>query len=127
MRRACRALIALGLAGGVLSATTACSGSSSPAPSATRAAETPASSSPSPSPDATDVPAASPRPLNCETLIPSDTVAALQPFTRRRFPRCRLVVETSLQLSAWEVAPPDDPALHHQLSGRALAALSQPI
>ena len=53
--------------------------------------------------------------------------AALDAFTRRRFDRCRLVVETSLQLSAWEVDPPDDPTLHHQLTGRALAALSQPL
>ncbi|NYJ08455.1 FAD-dependent monooxygenase [Petropleomorpha daqingensis] len=52
---------------------------------------------------------------------------ALQAFTRRRFDRCRLVVETSLQLSAWEVDPPEDPTLHHQLSGRALGALSQPF
>jgi 2-polyprenyl-6-methoxyphenol hydroxylase-like FAD-dependent oxidoreductase len=52
---------------------------------------------------------------------------ALQAFTSRRFDRCRLVVETSLQLSAWEVDPPGDPTLHHQLTGRALAALSRPI
>jgi 2-polyprenyl-6-methoxyphenol hydroxylase-like FAD-dependent oxidoreductase len=63
-----------------------------------------------------------------EELARANSVeAALQAFTRRRFDRCRLVVEMSLQLSAWEVDPPDDPALHHQLSGRALAALSQPI
>jgi len=63
-----------------------------------------------------------------EELARANSVeAALQAFTRRRFDRCRLVVETSLQLSAWEVDPPDDPALHHQLTGRALAALSQPI
>ena len=63
-----------------------------------------------------------------EELARADSVeAALQAFTRRRFDRCRLVVETSLQLSAWEVDPPEDPTLHHQLTGRALAALSQPI
>ena len=53
--------------------------------------------------------------------------AALAAFTARRFERCRLVVETSLQLSRWEVDPPDDPGLHHRLTGRALAALSQPL
>ena len=53
--------------------------------------------------------------------------AALAPFSARRFERCRLVVETSLQLSRWEVDPPADPTLHHQLTGRALAALSAPL
>jgi hypothetical protein len=37
------------------------------------------------------------------------------------------VVETSLQLSRWEVDPPADPTLQHQLTGRALAALSEPL
>jgi hypothetical protein len=77
MRRATRVLAGAVLAAGVLAAATACSGGASPAPSATRSAATASFASPSPSPDATDVPAASPRPLNCETLIPSDTVAAL--------------------------------------------------
>jgi hypothetical protein len=36
------------------------------------------------------------------------------------------VVETSLQLSRWQVHSPQDPTLHHQLTGRALAALSEP-
>jgi 2-polyprenyl-6-methoxyphenol hydroxylase-like FAD-dependent oxidoreductase len=63
-----------------------------------------------------------------EELARADSVeTALQAFTRRRFDRCRLVVETSLQLSAWEVHPPEDPTLHHRLTGRALAALSQPL
>jgi 2-polyprenyl-6-methoxyphenol hydroxylase-like FAD-dependent oxidoreductase len=53
--------------------------------------------------------------------------AALAAFTARRFERCRLVVETSLQLSAWEVEPPGDPSLAQQLTGRALGALAQPL
>jgi len=53
--------------------------------------------------------------------------AARSAFPRRRFDRCRLVVETSLQLSAWEVEPPEDPSAHHRLTGRGLAALSQPF
>ena len=53
--------------------------------------------------------------------------AALEAFMRRRFDRCRLVVETSWQLSEWEVDPPEDPGLHHQLVGRALGALAQPL
>jgi hypothetical protein len=53
--------------------------------------------------------------------------AALAAFMGRRFDRCRLVVETSLQLSEWEVDPPADPTSHQQLTGRALAALSEPL
>ena len=52
---------------------------------------------------------------------------ALAAFTKRRYERCKLVVETSLQLSEWEVDPPDDRSLPHQLMGRALGALAQPI
>jgi 2-polyprenyl-6-methoxyphenol hydroxylase-like FAD-dependent oxidoreductase len=52
---------------------------------------------------------------------------ALDAFGARRWDRCKLVVETSLQLSEWEVDPPPDPALPQQLMGRALAALSEPL
>lgn len=52
---------------------------------------------------------------------------ALQTFMRRRFDRCRLVVETSFQLSEWEVDPPEDRSEHRQLVGRALGALAQPL
>ena len=38
-----------------------------------------------------------------------------------------LIVETSMQLSEWEVDPPEDPGLHQQLVGRALGALAQPL
>jgi len=53
--------------------------------------------------------------------------AALEAFVQRRFDRCRLVVETSWQLSEWEVDPPDDRSRHQQLIGRALGVLSQPL
>jgi 2-polyprenyl-6-methoxyphenol hydroxylase-like FAD-dependent oxidoreductase len=53
--------------------------------------------------------------------------AAFEAFVQRRFDRCALVVETSLQLSDWEVDPPEDRSQHQQLVGRALGALSQPI
>jgi len=56
-----------------------------------------------------------------------DVETALEQFTSRRHERCRLVVETSLQLSEWEVDPPDDRTLPQQLTGRALGALAQPI
>jgi 2-polyprenyl-6-methoxyphenol hydroxylase-like FAD-dependent oxidoreductase len=53
--------------------------------------------------------------------------AALEAFVQRRFDRCRLVVETSWQLSEWEVDPPEDRSQPQQLVGRALGALSQPL
>jgi 2-polyprenyl-6-methoxyphenol hydroxylase-like FAD-dependent oxidoreductase len=56
-----------------------------------------------------------------------DLATALENFMRRRFDRCKLVVETSLQLSEWEVDPPEDRSQHQQLIGRALGALSQPL
>jgi 2-polyprenyl-6-methoxyphenol hydroxylase-like FAD-dependent oxidoreductase len=52
---------------------------------------------------------------------------AFEAFMVRRFDRCKLVVETSLQLSDWEVDPPEDPTQHQQLIGRALTALAQPL
>jgi 2-polyprenyl-6-methoxyphenol hydroxylase-like FAD-dependent oxidoreductase len=63
-----------------------------------------------------------------EELSRSDSVAtALDAFMARRFDRCKLVVDTSLQLSEWEVDPPDDRSQHQQLIGRALGALAQPL
>jgi 2-polyprenyl-6-methoxyphenol hydroxylase-like FAD-dependent oxidoreductase len=56
-----------------------------------------------------------------------DLDTALETFMRRRFDRCKLVVESSLQLSEWEVDPPEDRSQHQQLIGRALGALSQPL
>jgi 2-polyprenyl-6-methoxyphenol hydroxylase-like FAD-dependent oxidoreductase len=63
-----------------------------------------------------------------EELGRSDSVAtAFEAFMTRRFDRCKLVVETSLQLSEWEVDPPEDRSQHQQLIGRALGALAQPL
>ena len=63
-----------------------------------------------------------------EELSRTDSVdAALEAFMARRFDRCQLVVETSLQLSEWEVDPPEDRSQHQQMVGRALEALSQPL
>jgi 2-polyprenyl-6-methoxyphenol hydroxylase-like FAD-dependent oxidoreductase len=56
-----------------------------------------------------------------------DLETALASFMRRRFDRCRLVVETSLQLSEWEIDPPEDRSRPQQLVGRALGALAQPL
>jgi len=69
-----RILAPLGVALGVLAATTACSSGPRPAP----ATSNPAVPAPSPSTAPADTPAAAPGTLSCETLIPSDTVAALQ-------------------------------------------------
>ena len=63
-----------------------------------------------------------------EELSRGDGVTpALERFTARRYERCKLVVDTSLQLSRWEVDPPDDRSLPQQLMGRAFGALSQPL
>ena len=63
-----------------------------------------------------------------EELSRADSVTtAFDAFMARRFDRCKLVVETSLQLSEWEVDPPEDRSQHQQLVGRALAALAQPL
>ena len=56
-----------------------------------------------------------------------DVPAALRRFGERRFSRCRLVVETSVQLGEWEQHPSDDPALPGRLLGQALAELARPV
>jgi hypothetical protein len=77
MRSATRVLAALGVTVVAVAGVTACSSGPSPAPATSSTPGTRVTASPTPSPDATDIPAASPRPLDCETLIPADTVAAL--------------------------------------------------
>ncbi|SFT57871.1 2-polyprenyl-6-methoxyphenol hydroxylase [Geodermatophilus amargosae] len=62
-----------------------------------------------------------------EVLAQDDDVpAALQRFGERRFDRCRLVVETSVQLGRWEQHPPGDPSLPGRLTGQVLAELARP-
>ncbi|MBV9282259.1 MAG: FAD-dependent monooxygenase [Chloroflexi bacterium] len=53
--------------------------------------------------------------------------AALDRFTARRFERCRLVVENSAQLGAWEQDPSVPPSEHERLLGESFAALAAPI
>ncbi len=48
-------------------------------------------------------------------------------FGARGFDRCRLVVETSVQLGEWEQRPPADPSLPGRLMGQALAELARPV
>jgi len=79
MRLLARVALPLGLAVGVLTAATACSGSAAPSPTATtKSTSDAASAAPEPTtPPSIDTPATPPAALSCETLIPSDTVAAL--------------------------------------------------
>jgi 2-polyprenyl-6-methoxyphenol hydroxylase-like FAD-dependent oxidoreductase len=56
-----------------------------------------------------------------------ETDLLLAEFMTRRFERCRLVVENSRQLSAWEQHPPADRSLYGALVGASLGALAQPI
>ena len=52
---------------------------------------------------------------------------ALAAFMERRFERCRLVVENSLQLGEWEKRPDDPDADPAGLSNASFAALAAPI
>ncbi|WP_369257054.1 hypothetical protein [Geodermatophilus amargosae] len=63
-----------------------------------------------------------------EVLAEDDDVpAALLRFGERRFDRCRLVVDTSVQLGEWEQRPPGDPSLPGRLTGEVLAELARPV
>jgi 2-polyprenyl-6-methoxyphenol hydroxylase-like FAD-dependent oxidoreductase len=52
---------------------------------------------------------------------------ALQAFVDRRFERCRLVVETSAQLSTWQAHPGTPGADPEGLMGSTMAAVAQPF
>ena len=62
-------------------------------------------------------------------LLASDgpAEAALQRFMERRFDRCRMVVENSVQIGAWELKPHTPGADPAGLLDRSMAALAQPI
>ncbi|MFJ4164610.1 hypothetical protein ACIPY5_03570 [Microbacterium sp. NPDC089698] len=78
MRLVARVILPLGLAVGVLTAATACAGGTpSPAPSVKPTSDA-KSNAPTPTaPPTSDVTVTAPASMSCETLIPSDTVAAL--------------------------------------------------
>jgi 2-polyprenyl-6-methoxyphenol hydroxylase-like FAD-dependent oxidoreductase len=52
---------------------------------------------------------------------------ALDAFMARRYERCRIVVENSAQLGAWEQDPNVPPSEHARLSDESFAALAAPI
>jgi 2-polyprenyl-6-methoxyphenol hydroxylase-like FAD-dependent oxidoreductase len=56
-----------------------------------------------------------------------DVLDVLPRYAERRFPRCKLVVETSITLGEWEKDPAIPPADHVALMKRTFAALAQPI
>lgn len=63
-----------------------------------------------------------------EELATEPTVdAALDGFMKRRYERCRLVVENSAQLGAWEQDPSVPSSEHARLSDESFAALAEPI
>jgi 2-polyprenyl-6-methoxyphenol hydroxylase-like FAD-dependent oxidoreductase len=63
-----------------------------------------------------------------EELAAHDTVQeALGAFMARRFERCRIVVENSAQLGAWEQDPSVPPSEHARLSDESFAAMAAPI
>lgn len=53
--------------------------------------------------------------------------AALDAFMARRYERCRIVVENSAQLGAWEQDPSVPPSEHARLSDESFAAMAAPI
>ncbi|MFT4306254.1 MAG: FAD-dependent monooxygenase [Microbacterium sp.] len=55
-----------------------------------------------------------------------DPDAALRGFMRRRYDRCRLVVENSRRLSEWEQRPPADPAAPARLMSESMTILTRP-
>ena len=57
----------------------------------------------------------------------ADLDSALAAFMERRFERCRLVVENSLQLGEWEKHPDDPEAEPAALSNASFAALAAPF
>jgi 2-polyprenyl-6-methoxyphenol hydroxylase-like FAD-dependent oxidoreductase len=63
-----------------------------------------------------------------EELSTSDTVQdALTRFEERRFDRCKMVVDNSIQLGVWEQHPDDPEADPGGLSGTSWAALAEPF
>ena len=63
-----------------------------------------------------------------EELAATDSVDdALQAFVERRWERCRLVVETSAQLSTWQAHPGTPGADPDGLMGSTMAAVAQPF
>jgi 2-polyprenyl-6-methoxyphenol hydroxylase-like FAD-dependent oxidoreductase len=57
----------------------------------------------------------------------TDLEDALADFMERRFERCRLVVENSLQLGEWEKHPDDPRADHAGLANETITALAAPF
>jgi 2-polyprenyl-6-methoxyphenol hydroxylase-like FAD-dependent oxidoreductase len=56
-----------------------------------------------------------------------DLESALAEFTERRYERCRLVVENSLQLGEWEKRPDDPEADPVGLSDATMATMAAPF
>ena len=59
--------------------------------------------------------------------LDGDLEAMLPEFMKRRFERCRMVVENSRQLGNWEQSPPEDRSVYGALMAVSLETLSQPI
>ena len=63
-----------------------------------------------------------------EVLEAHDTLGdAMKEFMDRRYERCRIVVENSLQLGEWEKTPDDPEADPAGLSNQTMAAMAAPF
>ena len=60
-----------------------------------------------------------------EVVAADSVVTALEAFAERRYPRCRLVVDSSIQLGKLELRGAD-PTENQQVIEKALAALAEP-
>jgi 2-polyprenyl-6-methoxyphenol hydroxylase-like FAD-dependent oxidoreductase len=64
--------------------------------------------------------------LGAELAGASTLPAGLAAYSKRRFDRCRYVVESSAQLSAWQILPVTPDEEQRRLFGEALGVLAEP-
>jgi 2-polyprenyl-6-methoxyphenol hydroxylase-like FAD-dependent oxidoreductase len=64
--------------------------------------------------------------LGAELASASSIPAGLKAYSERRFDRCRYVVESSVQLSAWQILPETPDEEQRRLFGEAVAVLAGP-
>lgn len=64
--------------------------------------------------------------LGAELAAASSIPHGLAAYSKRRYDRARYVVQTSVQLSAWQILPETPDELQRQLFGEALGVLAEP-
>jgi 2-polyprenyl-6-methoxyphenol hydroxylase-like FAD-dependent oxidoreductase len=64
--------------------------------------------------------------LGAELAAEPTVPAARAAYSKRRYDRCRYVVETSAQLSAWQILPVTPDEEQRRLFGEAIGVLAEP-